>query len=274
MSDKLFSSNPFGEIVLEADVKQPKRREALHRAGWPVIEVFGPVVQGEGPAAGRPCYFIRFGGCDFSCSWCDSKYAVDPEEVREHATRMTAKELSEAVKALKSGPGIMILSGGNPALHDLTDLVRVLQSKNHLAVHVETQGSVWKPWLANVDQLTISPKGPSSGMVSEAHDVQFAGFMSHVYDASRVGNWCALKVVVFDEKDYGWARDVHTKYPEVPFYLSVGTSQDVTTTPGLRGMVGERYKWLCEHAQSDPVMADSVILPQLHVIAHGAARGV
>lgn len=280
----LFHSNPLGEVELTVT---PGRREELHRPGWPVIEVFGPVVQGEGPSAGRPCYFVRFGGCDYRCSWCDSLYAVDPEEVRAHATRMTRKEISEALRDLPDGPGIVILSGGNPALHDLTELVRVLQSKNHLAVHVETQGSVWRPWLQTVDQLVISPKGPSSGMVSQEHDLQFAMFMDHVYHGPRVGNWTALKIVVADEVDYEWASRVHQTYPEVPFYLSAMTEQAV---PGLddvaeedreavgsrmvRLQVAERYKWLCERAQSDKIMTDAVVLPQLHVIAHGPARGV
>lgn len=269
---------PFGDNVTAPATT--KRREELHRPGFPVIEVFGPVVQGEGPSAGRPCYFVRFGGCDYRCSWCDSLYAVDPEEVREHAVRMTGHEIVDAVKGLPEGPGIIIMSGGNPALHDLTDLVRLLQSKVHLAVHVETQGSVWRPWLAQVNQLVISPKPPSSGMVSDTHSIQFEAFMKKVYASPRVGStWVALKVVVADEDDYRWAADVHTKYPEVPFYLSVCTPQ---AHPDLgdpddswvRTTVGQGYKWLCERAQSDPDMSDAVILPQLHVIAHGAARGV
>lgn len=260
-------------VVGEVPAITPKRREELHRPGWPVIEVFGPVVQGEGPAAGRPCYFVRFGGCDYRCSWCDSMYAVDPEEVREHAIRMTAKEIHAAIKELPRGPGIVILSGGNPALHELYPLVTELQIHG-LHAHVETQGSVWKPWLAKVEQLVISPKGPSSGMVSQEHDVQFAMFMDHVYHGPRVGNWCALKIVVFDSEDYAWAKSVHLAYPEVPFYLSVGTNQNLHTIDAVRGMVGERYRWLCEKAQVDPDMADAVMLPQLHVIAHGPARGV
>src|SRR5438105_206992 len=56
---------------------------------FPVIEVFGPTVQGEGPDAGRPAYFVRFGGCDYRCSWCDSMYAVEPADVRSHAEHLS-----------------------------------------------------------------------------------------------------------------------------------------------------------------------------------------
>ena len=48
-----------------------------------VVEVFGPTVQGEGPYAGRVCHFLRLGGCDYRCSWCDTPYAVDPAQVRK-----------------------------------------------------------------------------------------------------------------------------------------------------------------------------------------------
>jgi 7-carboxy-7-deazaguanine synthase len=254
------------------------RRQALHRPGWPVIELFGPVVQGEGPAAGKPCYFVRFGGCDYRCSWCDSMYAVDPEEVRENATRLNAVEIRKEIERLPEGPHIVILSGGNPALHHLQPLVTELQSRGKI-VHVETQGSVWRPWLGNVNQLVISPKPPSSGMVNPNHTRDFADFMTNVYAANRPGDWVALKVVVADKADYKWAQGVHRMYPEVPFYLSVMTPQElpegiVDSTGWLRYELGERYKWLCEQAATDPLMADVVLLPQLHVIAHGAARGV
>ena len=47
-----------------------------------VVETFGPTIQGEGPYAGRVCHFVRFGGCDYRCTWCDSMHAVDPGLVR------------------------------------------------------------------------------------------------------------------------------------------------------------------------------------------------
>jgi 7-carboxy-7-deazaguanine synthase len=48
---------------------------------YPVVEVFGPTIQGEGALAGLPTLFVRFGGCDYRCSWCDSLLAVLPEQV-------------------------------------------------------------------------------------------------------------------------------------------------------------------------------------------------
>ena len=62
---------------------------------FPVVEVFGPTIQGEGELAGVPTAFVRFGGCDYRCTWCDSLHAVLPEDVRE-APRMTATRCGDA----------------------------------------------------------------------------------------------------------------------------------------------------------------------------------
>ena len=44
-----------------------------------ISEIFGPTIQGEGPLMGRPTVFVRTGGCDYRCRWCDTLYAVLPE---------------------------------------------------------------------------------------------------------------------------------------------------------------------------------------------------
>jgi 7-carboxy-7-deazaguanine synthase len=56
---------------------------------FPVIEIFGPTIQGEGAEAGLSTHFLRVGGCDYRCSWCDTMYAVDPATVRATARRLT-----------------------------------------------------------------------------------------------------------------------------------------------------------------------------------------
>src|SRR4051812_46730356 len=59
----------------------------------PVIEIFGPTIQGEGAEAGLPTHFVRFGGCDYRCVWCDTMYAVDPAIVRSTSRRLTTDEI-------------------------------------------------------------------------------------------------------------------------------------------------------------------------------------
>ncbi|MGZ3668149.1 MAG: 7-carboxy-7-deazaguanine synthase QueE, partial [Ktedonobacterales bacterium] len=90
---------------------------------FPVVELFGPVLQGEGRMIGTPTLFARFGYCDYRCSWCDTLYAVLPEEVQRTATQMTASEIRERLRALDPTVPWVTLSGGNPAMHDLSELV-------------------------------------------------------------------------------------------------------------------------------------------------------
>ena len=129
---------------------------------YPVTEIFGPTVQGEGEHQGKPAYFIRFGGCDYRCEWCDTPHAVLPQAVRA-AERLDAFEIVERLRSLPPGPGWVVITGGNPALHELGALVNALQEHNY-KVSVETQGSRWKEWLRDCDSICVSPKPPSSGM--------------------------------------------------------------------------------------------------------------
>lgn len=241
---------------------------------FPVVEIFGPTIQGEGALAGRPTHFVRFGGCDYACRWCDSSHAVLANEVRR-AERLTASEIVNRVCDLNDAPQWVTLSGGNPALLALNFVVSRLHDQG-FKVAVETQGSKWKPWLRHVDQLTVSPKPPSSGMSNEGLD----NFIQEV-----AGHWelfdqrTCLKVPVFDETDYLFARELHLQMEPLPFYLSV-----VTRMGGLHGDfdggaidtqedVINRYKWLVERASKDNVFGDVAIFPQLHVLLWSHDRG-
>src|SRR3954453_6488465 len=97
----------------------PARQHRTGRLTLPVVELFGPTVQGEGPDAGIPAYFVRFGGCDWRCTWCDSMHAVEPAQVRKFAQSLTAQEIGMQLRALPAGPSLVVLSGGNPALLEL-----------------------------------------------------------------------------------------------------------------------------------------------------------
>ena len=71
--------------TLLAPASRSRERVRTH----PVIEVFGPTIQGEGAEAGLPTHFVRFGGCDYRCSWCDTMYAVDPAVLWATAERLS-----------------------------------------------------------------------------------------------------------------------------------------------------------------------------------------
>lgn len=235
----------------------------------PVIEIFGPTIQGEGAEAGVPTHFIRLGGCDYRCVWCDTMYAVEPAVVRATARSLSSEEITEEIRALDGEPHWVTISGGNPALHDLGSLVDDLHEAGFL-VSVETQGSRWRPWLAKVDRLTISPKPPSSGMASPRHAEQVELFMESALAAAA--DRAVLKIVCFDEVDLGWAKRTASCWPDLPLYLSAGTP--VPTPRDIRREVGERYRWLCEKVAGDPALSRVRVLPQLHVIAWKEATGV
>lgn len=234
----------------------------------PVVEVFGPTVQGEGPLAGVPTFFVRLGLCDYRCSWCDSMYAVDPVTVKEHAEYMDADGIVEAIRKLKDGPEWVTLSGGNPAMHDLGPLVKELRDRR-LKIAVETQGSVWRPWLARVQQLVVSPKPPSSGMATDANIARTAKFIATAEKEVRAERRC-LKIVVFDEADYEWAKELLAG-SSWRGYLSAGTP---IPDDDPRDAILERYRWLCERVAGDMSLRAVSVLPQLHVLAWGQVRGV
>ena len=229
---------------------------------YPIIEIYGPVIQGEGAVAGHQTLFVRFGGCDYRCSWCDSLYAVLPEEVKKNATFMTAEEIWQEVVRLGPHCPWVTLSGGNPAIHDLTELVRMLQQRSKKKVCVETQGSIFRMWLADCDLVTLSPKPPSSGMETN-WDV-----LDKCIEVCKLN--AVLKVVVFDDRDFEYAKSVHLRYPAVPFYLQVGNSVGQDNAEALL----RKLEWLWEKTIADPDMADVVVLPQLHVLVYGNKRGI
>lgn len=239
---------------------------------FPIVEVFGPVVQGEGPVAGQVTHFIRLGLCDYRCSWCDSMFAVEPAEVKANAAQMTAAELVEELGQLAPAPWLT-LSGGNPAIHDLTELVDDVHLSTGMEVCVETQASKWADWLPAVDMLVASPKPPSSGMVSAKHAQETERFMANAevhLDTHRR----AIKIVVFDQTDLDWAEAFICDNRGWTAYLSVGTDPPTQGEPisTTRQKVCERYRWLCEMAPG--LACEVTVFPQLHVLAYGHARGV
>src|SRR5215831_676545 len=131
-----------------------------------VSEIFGPTIQGEGPLIGRPTVFVRTGGCDYRCSWCDTLYAVLPE-YRSEWLPMSPPEIMARVDTLAGGnPVLITLSGGNPALQPLAPLIALGRRKGHTFA-METQGSIPQAWFAELDWLILSPKPPSAGTVDD-----------------------------------------------------------------------------------------------------------
>jgi len=88
-----------------------------------IAEIFGPTIQGEGALIGEPTVFVRAGGCDYRCLWCDSLHAVDSRH-RHEWRPMSAEAIWADVRRLSGGQPLTVsLSGGNPAIQDFAPLI-------------------------------------------------------------------------------------------------------------------------------------------------------
>jgi 7-carboxy-7-deazaguanine synthase len=234
----------------------------------PVLEIFGPTVQGEGMAIGQKTMFIRTAGCDYSCSWCDSSFTWDGSE-KEYIKWMTAEEVWENLVNLGGDTFSHItISGGNPALlPSLGSVVEFLKEKK-MTLALETQGSKWQSWLPSIDEVTLSPKPPSSGMNT---DFDLLGnIIQNLENHPKV----CLKVVIFDENDLAYAEIVHQKFPQIPFFLQVGNSWLNANDESLLQYMLKRYEWLIDEAMKSKVFKNVKVLPQLHAFVWGNKRGV
>ncbi|MDF2904576.1 MAG: radical protein [Bacillus sp. (in: firmicutes)] len=238
----------------------------------PIMEIFGPTIQGEGMVIGQKTMFVRTAGCDYSCSWCDSSFTWDGTG-KEMIKQMEAEEIWTELKSLGGdGFSFVTISGGNPALlKNLSELISLLKEKN-IAIGLETQGSKWQDWFYEIDELTISPKPPSSNMVT---DLDVLDSIIKKLKTADSSHHFSLKVVIFDDRDYEYAKKIHLRYPKVPFFFQVGNN-DITTDDNhqLVDQLLEKYEWLINKVMLDDELRSVKVLPQLHTFIWGNKRGV
>eukprot|EP01035_Chromulina_nebulosa_P012479 gene12479-16631_t len=148
---------------------------------YPVMEAFY-TLQGEGNHSGRAAYFIRLGGCDVGCVWCDVKDSWD-------ASKHPRKSIEQILAAAKEEIGqvsvlpIIVITGGEPLMHDLTALTDALHHAGFY-INIETSGS--SPLSGDLDWICLSPKkfkAPLPEVLPKAHE---------------------LKVVIFNKSDFAW----------------------------------------------------------------------
>ncbi|MBK6896706.1 MAG: 7-carboxy-7-deazaguanine synthase QueE [Alphaproteobacteria bacterium] len=236
-----------------------------------ISEIFGPTIQGEGTLIGQPTIFVRTGGCDYRCVWCDTLHAVD-SQFRDTWEPMKPEAVFADVEALSGGKALMVsLSGGNPAIQPLAPLIKLGKAKGYRFA-LETQGSIAQDWFADLDVLTLSPKPPSSEMSTDWQK------LDQCIAAAASKPQIALKIVVFDEPDYQYAKEVAKRYSDLPLYLQPGNHTPPAGDDKDGGAVdiegiNARLRWLAEKVTADR-WYEATILPQLHVLIWGNRRGV
>jgi 7-carboxy-7-deazaguanine synthase len=281
-------SQPIEETLESQQGNQPSESKAKR---FPVIELFGPVIQGEGSQAGQQTMFIRFGGCDYRCKQCDSLHAVIPQAVQKNATYQTAQEIFEALEKARDATGVewVTFSGGNPLMHKLDELVDLMITAGY-SINVETQGTLWQDWLYNVSVVTVSPK--SWGMGEKFEEAKYVRFLERL---NGVRPTC-IKVVVFSEQDLEFALGIeqitraacknwlYGGEQALAFYLSLGNPyppvmddefnmHDHTPIGGLVSNLLSSYRRLSEEVLLDPRLKSWRFLPQLHVLVYGNEAG-
>lgn len=136
-------------------------------------------IQGEGFHQGKAAYFIRLGGCDVGCVWCDVKDSWDAEK----HPKLKVESLKLIVK--ETPAEIVVITGGEPLMYDLTELTKELQAAG-LKTNIETSGA--HPLSGSWDWICLSPKkfkAPLPGIIPLANE---------------------LKIVVFNKSDFDWAE--------------------------------------------------------------------
>ena len=182
----------------------------------PVMEAFY-TIQGEGYHQGRAAYFIRLGGCDVGCVWCDVKESWDASK---HPMRSVAAIVDEA----KKNPGrLAVITGGEPLLHQLDELTDQLHQAG-FETNIETSGS--SPLSGHWDWICLSPKK----------------FKAPVPEIVPLAN--ELKVVIFNKHDFAWAESFEAQVGSgCKLYLQPEWDKAAEITPLLIDYIKDHPQW-------------------------------
>ncbi len=198
-------------MALQADIEALAGGRLL-----PVAEDFY-TIQGEGYHSGKPAYFIRLGGCDVGCSWCDAKYTWNPK-------RYPPTEIETIVaRAAACEAQAIVIPGGEPLLYPLGPLTEQLKRRG-LEIFLETSGS--HPFSGRFDWVCLSPKrrqAPLEEAYGRAHE---------------------LKVIVEEEADFEWAEANAARVrPECRLYLQPEWSVAKRIMPAVVAYAKARPRW-------------------------------
>lgn len=182
----------------------------------PVMEHFY-TIQGEGNHKGRAAYFIRLGGCDVGCVWCDVKDSWD-------AGKHPLVSVEQLVSLVAATPAkLVVITGGEPLMHNLTNLTAALQSAGY-ETNIETSGS--HPLTGSWDWICLSPKkfkAPLPTVIPFANE---------------------LKVVVFNNSDFEWAEKYAAQVnSKCKLYLQPEWDKAAIVTPVIIEYIKAHPQW-------------------------------
>ncbi|MDP4224399.1 MAG: 7-carboxy-7-deazaguanine synthase QueE [Bacteroidota bacterium] len=182
----------------------------------PLVEEFFSI-QGEGYNAGEAAYFIRLGGCDICCSWCDSRFSWDPEQFPPVATEKIVEN------AVSSGSHTVVVTGGEPLIWNMDPLCDGLKKQN-IKTCLETSGAY--PLTGQWDWICLSPKRgmpPASKICRKAHE---------------------LKVVIETADDFQWAQKYRVLVsPHCRLFLQPEWSRFESIIPEIVDYVRRNQEW-------------------------------
>jgi organic radical activating enzyme len=182
----------------------------------PVMEEFY-TIQGEGAHTGTAAYFIRIGGCDVGCIWCDVKESWDASAHPHKSVKALAQ------RAKDSGAEIVVVTGGEPAMYHLEELTTSLR-KEGLRTHIETSGA--HPLTGDWHWVCFSPKK----------------FKSPIDDVCKEAD--ELKVVVYNKHDFQWAETHAAKVrKDCQLFLQPEWDKADAMTPLIIDYAKENPKW-------------------------------
>jgi 7-carboxy-7-deazaguanine synthase len=182
----------------------------------PVMEHFY-TLQGEGFYQGKAAYFIRLGGCDVGCVWCDVKDSWD-------AARHPVYTIEQLVLEVKKTPAeLVVITGGEPLMHNLDELTAALQTSG-FQTNIETSGA--HPLSGHWNWVCLSPK-------------KFKAPLPEILPAAN-----ELKVVIFNQSDFAWAE----KYAgmvnaDCKLYLQPEWDKAAQMTPLVIEFIKAHPKW-------------------------------
>ena len=182
----------------------------------PVMEHFY-TLQGEGFHQGRAAYFIRLGGCDVGCVWCDVKESWDADKHPKFDVQRLRFEVA------KTPAEIIVITGGEPLMHDLAELTKELHAAG-FKTHLETSGAY--PLTGSWDWICLSPKkfkAPLPVILLEADE---------------------LKVVIFNRSDLEWAEKYAAQVSaNCKLYLQPEWDKAAQMTPLIIDYIKANPKW-------------------------------